>query len=92
MLSGQTGYGNVLFDLQNGFGLNHGSFNSMHDNLIIKNSPRGGITSFQYDAAISIACSGFSDVYNCSMPFWTERNGPGPFMEAVGVKTPGEKR
>lgn len=69
-LSGQRGYGNVVYFMQNGFGLNHGSFNDMHGNLIVANSPKGGITSFQADAAISTACRGFSDVYNCSLPAW----------------------
>ena len=67
-LSGQRGFGNVIYYTQNGFGLNHGSFNAMSNNLIIANAGRGGITSFQAQAAISIACRGFSDVYNCSIP------------------------
>jgi hypothetical protein len=67
-LSGQRGHGNVVYFTQNGFGLNHGSFNSMTNNLIVANAPKGGITSFQADAAISTACRGFSDVYNCSLP------------------------
>jgi hypothetical protein len=70
-LSGQQGYGNVIYFMQNGFGLNHGSFNTMRGNLIVANAPKGGITSFQTDAAISTACRGFSDVYNCSLAQWT---------------------
>jgi hypothetical protein len=66
-LSGQIGYGNVFYYTQNGYGLNHGSFNSMTNNLIIRNSPKPGATSFQANAGISIACRGFSDVYNCSL-------------------------
>ena len=69
-LSGQQAYGNVMYFMQNGFGLNHGSFNDMHGNLIVANAPKGGITDFQSDAAISTACRGFSDVYNCSLPAW----------------------
>ena len=69
-LSGQQGYGNVIYYTQNGFGLNHGSFNDMHGNLIVANAPKDGITNFQADAAISTACRGFSDVYNCSLPAW----------------------
>jgi hypothetical protein len=69
-LSGQRGYGNVIYFTQNGFGLNHGSFNSMTNNLIVANAPKGGMTDFQADAAISTACLGFSDVYNCSLPAW----------------------
>ena len=49
----------MLYDLQNGFGLNHGSYNDMHDNLIIKNSLKKGLTTFQKDNGISIACRGF---------------------------------
>ena len=69
-LSGQKGYGNVIYFTQNGFGLNHGSFNDISGNLIIANAPKGGITDFQADAAISTACMGFSDVYNCTLPAW----------------------
>lgn len=69
-LSGQQGYGNVIYFMQNGFGLNHGSFNTMQGNLIVANAPKGGLTSFQADAAISTACRGFSDVYNCSLEQW----------------------
>lgn len=39
----------------------------MTNNLIIANARKGGITAFQADAAISIACSGFRDVYNCTL-------------------------
>ena len=56
--------------MQNGFGLNHGSFNTMQGNLIVANAPKGGITSFQAGAGISTACRGFSDVYNCSLEGW----------------------
>lgn len=70
-LSGQVGYGNVFYYMQNGFGLNHGSYNSMTNNLIVRNSPVSGQTSFQNGAGISIACRGFSDVYNCSIPKWS---------------------
>lgn len=69
-LSGQRGFGNVIYYCENGFGLNHGSFNSMRNNLIIANAPKGGITSFQADAGISVACRGFGDVYNCSLKAW----------------------
>lgn len=70
-LSGQQGYGNVIYFMQNGFGLNHGSYNTIRHNLIVANAPKGGITSFQADAAISTACRGFSDVYNCSLKQWS---------------------
>jgi hypothetical protein len=42
----------------------------MSNNLLVANAPKGGITTFQADAAISTACRGFSDVYNCSLPAW----------------------
>ena len=67
-LSGQYAFGNVIFYTQNGFGLNHGSYNVMDNNLIVANAGSGGITNFQADAAISIACNGFHDVYNCTLP------------------------
>jgi hypothetical protein len=67
-LSGQQGYGNVIYYTQNGIGMNHGSFNTMSNNLIVANAGTGGITKFQAQAGISLACRGFSDVYNCSLP------------------------
>lgn len=66
-LSGQRGFGNVIYYTQNGFGLNHGSYNTMQNNLIVANAGNGGITSFQAQSAISLACSGFGDVYNCTL-------------------------
>ena len=74
MLSGQRGRGNVIYYTKNGFGLNHGSYNAIENNLIVANTKAdhlsGGEQKFQSDAAISIACNGFSDVYNCSLPAW----------------------